>query len=126
MKRHLLTSGLVLLLGSGSAFALAALQIDAPSGTLAAGTRLAEMDDREQAERHQRGGADDGPGHDAGDDHGRGGHGADDGPDHDAGDDHGSGGHGADDGPGHDVGDDHGEHGEHGHGEGGEGEGGDD
>ena len=107
MKRHLLTSGLVLLLGSGSAFALAALQIDAPSGTLAAGTRLAEMDDREQAERHQRGGADDGPGHDAGDDHG-------------------SGGHGADDGPGHDAGDDHGEHGEHGHGEGGEGEGGDD
>ena len=42
------------------------------------------------------GGSDDGPGHDAGDDHG------DDGPNHDVGDDHG------DDGPNHDVGDDHG------------------
>jgi hypothetical protein len=42
-------------------------------------------------------GDDDGADHDAGDDHGTGGHGADDGADHDAGDDHGSGGHGADD-----------------------------
>src|SRR3954447_22150629 len=42
-------------------------------------------------------GNDDGANHDAGDDHGSGGHGADDGANHDAGDDHGSGGHGADD-----------------------------
>ncbi|MFC3833844.1 MULTISPECIES: hypothetical protein [Deinococcus] len=48
-----------------------------------------------------RGGADDGTGHDAGDDHGgrsggprSGGHGADDGPGHDAGDDHGGRGRG--------------------------------
>src|SRR6185436_12524491 len=47
-------------------------------------------------------GADDGPGHDAGDDHG------DDGPGHDADDDHG--GEGDDDGPDHD--DDQGEHGD--------------
>ena len=45
-------------------------------------------------------GADDGPGHDAGDDH------SDDGPDHDADDDHG--GEGDDDGPDHDADDDHG------------------
>lgn len=59
-----------------------------------------------------RGGADDGAGHDAGDDHGgaAGGHGVDDGASHDAGDDHsGNGGrHGGDDGAGHDAGDDHG------------------
>lgn len=52
-------------------------------------------------------GADDGAGHDVGDDHG--GHGADDGAGHDVGDDHG--GHGADDGADHDAGDDHGGHG---------------
>lgn len=46
----------------------------------------------------QRHGADDGAGHDVGDDHGSGGHGADDGAGHDVGDDHGSGGgHGSDD-----------------------------
>lgn len=60
-------------------------------------------------------GADDGPGHDIGDDHGRGGHGADDGPDHDMGDDHGGGhgGHGGDDSGGHGGhgGDDSGGHG---------------
>jgi hypothetical protein len=49
-------------------------------------------------------GGNDGPGHDAGDDHG--GHGNDDGAGHDAWDDHG--GHGGDDGAGHDAGDDHG------------------
>lgn len=77
-----------------------------------------------------RGGADDGPNHDAGDDHGGdrnggngGGHGADDGAGHDAGDDHGGdgGGHGADDGPGHDAGDDHGGRGGGGGGGGGHG-----
>ena len=60
-------------------------------------------------------GADDGAGHDLGDDHGRrhGGRGADDGAGHDLGDDHGRrhGGRGADDGAGHDLGDDHGRRG---------------
>jgi hypothetical protein len=62
--------------------------------------------------------------HDANDDHGnsgpgstsRGGH--DDGPNHDLGDDRG--GHGGDDGPGHDAGDDHGGGGHSGHGGGGD------
>lgn len=62
-----------------------------------------------------RGGADDGAGHDAGDDHGgvAGGHGADDGASHDAGDDHGGNGgrHGGDDGAGHDAGGGRGGHG---------------
>jgi hypothetical protein len=40
-------------------------------------------------------------------------HGNDDGPNHDAGDDHGRHGHGNDDGPNHDAGDDHGRHGGH-------------
>ena len=58
-----------------------------------------------------RSGADDSPNHDAGDDHGSGGHSAADGSGHDAGDDHGgsSGGSGSDDGSGHDAGDDHGD-----------------
>ena len=58
-------------------------------------------------QRHGHGN-DDGPGHDAGDDHGHHGHGNDDGAGHDAGDDHGH--HGNDDGAGHDAGDDHGGH----------------
>ena len=49
-------------------------------------------------------GTDDGPNHDAGDDHG--GNGNDDGPNHDAGDDHG--GNGNDDSSNHDAGDDNG------------------
>jgi hypothetical protein len=84
----------------------------------------------QQAEDNNgRGGLDDGPNHDVGDDHGGLRHEAepgddnsnrgpgsrnsgpgsshsDDGPNHDVGDDHG--GNGADDGPGHDAGDDHG------------------
>ena len=55
-------------------------------------------DDGTQVSAHHRGDhhrADDGPGHDRGDDHGR----------HHGGRHHG---HGADDGPGHDRGDDHG------------------
>lgn len=66
---------------------------------------------------HGGGGADDGPDHDAGDDHGGRGRGADDGPDHDVGDDHGGRGRGADDGPDHDAGDDHGGHGDDGPGD---------
>ena len=51
--------------------------------------------------------SDDGPNHDAGDDHD--GNGNDDGPNHDAGDDHG--GNGNDDDPNDDAGDDNGNHG---------------
>jgi hypothetical protein len=67
---------------------------------------------------HARRGADDGPNHDANDDHGNDGpahtrRGADDGPGHDAADDHGidpgqSARRGADDGAGHDANDDRG------------------
>jgi hypothetical protein len=68
---------------------------------------------RESVRMGRRGrSADDGPGHDIGDDHGDHGPGhdigddhGDDGPGHDIGDDHG------DDGPGHDIGDDHGDDG---------------
>ena len=80
--------------GPASALAGTAIAVPAPSETSAPLVLV----------RRGRG-ADDGPSHDAGDDHG--GRGADDGAMHDAGDDHGRG-RGADDGAGHDAGDDHG------------------